>query len=271
MKFIPSTPSLNGKHEASPKPSGASVIAPQPTVFPSDQPRLSVRTLFYYASRYHLGGASFLRWLLILLGAAGLVWAAGWLPGQWWISALCLLALIGLLIGFHYWRRRDFVRFVAMTPPTLSTKPLLPQAKVPVMVTGLFGVEKKHQRFTWLPGFYRTFATREHVLICQITQKPWAWLGRWPDEEVGLWYIFCQPQDIRQIEWGEIAFGAEARTAIAITHRVTVAKQRRFRAEQIRDEKVYLAFATADAGEVIWADLHHDLPAGLPTDLPQNA
>ena len=263
MKFIPTTPSLNGKHEASPTPSGASVIAPQPTVFPSDPPRSSVRTWFYYASRYHLGGAPFLRWVLILLVVMGLVWAVGWLPGQWWGVALCLLSIGALLTTLHYWRRRDFVRFVATTPPTLATKPMEPREKVPVMVTGLFGVEQKYQRFTWLPGFYRTFATREHVLICQVGQKPWAGLGHWPEEEVGLWYIFCQPQDIRQVEWGEIHFGTETRPAIGITHRVTVTKSRRFRTEQIREETVYLAFATAELGEVIWADLQHDFSTSL--------
>jgi len=264
VKFVRMTPSVNGKHEASPKPSGASAIAPKPTVFPQDHPRLSVRTLLYYASRYHLGSAAFLRWLLLLLGATGVVWATGWFPGHWWITALNLLLLIGVLALFHYWRRCDFVRFAATTPPALPAKILLPQEKVAVMVTGFFGVEKKYQRFTWLPGFYRSFATREHVLICQVRQQPWAWLGRWPEDEVGLWYIFCLPQDIRRIEWGQLAFGADIRPAIALTHRVTVTKPRRFRAEQIRDETAYIAFEHVASGEAIWADLQHDFPNGIP-------
>jgi len=259
------TPSLNGKHhEASPKTSGASAITPQPTVFPSDRPRLSVRTLLYYASRYHLGSASFLRWLLFLLGTAAVVWATGWLPGRWWITTLCLLLCVGVLSSFHYWRRRDFVRFAATPPPTLHAKMLLPQEKIPVMVTGFFGIEKKYQRFAWLPGFYRSFATREHVLICQVRQTPWAWLGRWPEDEVGLWYIFCLPQDIRHVAWGQLTFGADVCPAIALTHRVTITKQRRFRSEQIRDETTYIAFESVASGEAIWADLQHDFPNGIP-------
>lgn len=264
MKFVRITPSLNGKHEASPTASGASVIAPQRTAFPEDHPHISLRTLLYYASRYRLGSASLLRWLLFLLGATGVVMATGWLPGRWWLMSFCVLLFVALLILFHYWRRRDFVCFEPMTPPTVTPQALSPQEKAPVMVTGFFSVEQKFQRFTWLPGFYRTFATREHALLCQVIQRPGAGIVRWPEDEVGLWYIFFLPSDIHQLQWGQLFFGADARPAIVVTHRITISKPKRFRSEQTRDEKVYMAFETATTAELVWADLQHDFPKGAP-------
>ena len=127
------------------------------------------------------------------------------------------------------------------------------------MVTGLFSVEQKYQRFTWLPGFYRTFATREHALLCQVAQRSGRGIGEWPEEEIGLWYIFFSPAALRQLTWGSVTFGAEPRPAIAVTHRVTIPKQR-LRREQTRDETIYIAFASAAIGELIWADLQHDFP-----------
>ena len=60
-------------------------------------------------------------------------------------------------------------------------------------VTGGLTVEGSEQRFTFVPGFYKTFATREHALLCQV--RPAARVGvlRWPEAEVGMWYAFFQP------------------------------------------------------------------------------
>jgi energy-coupling factor transporter transmembrane protein EcfT len=264
VKFVRTTPSLNGKYEASPIASGASAIATQRTSFPEDHPQVSLRTLLYYASRYRLGSASLFRWLLFGLVVTGAVVTTGLLPGRWWWLSLCVLLLASLLLLFTYWRRRDFVRFEPSAAPTISPQHLPAQEKAPVMVTGFFSVEQKFQRFTWLPGFYRTFATREHALLCQVMPHAWAGLVHWPEEEIGLWYIFFLPSDILQLQWGQLFFGADARPAIAVTHRVVLGKPKRFRSEQTRDEKVYIAFETATAAETVWADLLHDFPTGAP-------
>lgn len=264
MKFTRTTPSVNGKYdhleyEASPQRSGASVIPPQRTTFPDDRPRRSVRTWLYYASHRRVGSAPALRWLFFLFGATVVVWSVGRLPGRWWVAGMALLLLGSLLALFHYWRRRDFIYFVPGTPPVPTIYSLPSAEKLPVMVTGLFSVEQKYRRFTWLPGFYRTFATREHALLCQVAQQTNMGVGRWPEEEVGLWYIFFAPASLRQLAWGEVRFGAEPRPAIAVTHQVTIPKQR-LRSEQTREETIYIAFTAPDVGAKIWADLQHDFP-----------
>lgn len=68
-------------------------------------------------------------------------------------------------------RKRDFVNFQATALPTTSPSLLNPAHKLPIYATGLFSVENKYQRYTWLPGFYRTFATREHALLCQVAAR----------------------------------------------------------------------------------------------------
>ncbi|MCE7979925.1 MAG: hypothetical protein DYG89_01930 [Caldilinea sp. CFX5] len=265
MKFIQTPPSLNGKYEAPPQKSGASAIPAQATTFPEDPPQPSLRTLLYNLSRYQWGSASLLRWLSFLLVGAAAVWLVGWLPGRWVVAGGALALIVALLALFRYWRQRDFVYFMPSAPPVITGEPLPPAQKAPVMVTGFFGVEEKQQRFTWLPGFYRTFATREHALLCQVAQRRWGGLGRWPEDEVGLWYIFFAPATIVQIEWGELYFGAQARPAIAVTHRLTIPKQRRWRRAEVREEKIYMAFTTPAVGAIIWADLHHDYPQNIPT------
>lgn len=263
MKFIQTPPSLNGKYEAPPQKSGASAIPAQTTTFPEDPPQSSLRTLLYNASHYQWGSTSLLRWFYFLLVGGAAVWFVGWWPGRWVVAGGALVMLLALLLLFRYWRQRDFVYFVPGAPPVIAGELLSPTQKAPVMVTGFFSVEQKQQRFTWLPGFYRTFATREHALLCQVVQRRWGGLGQWPEDEVGLWYIFFTPANIVQIEWGELYFGAGARPAIAVTHRLTIPKQRRWRQEEVRDEKVYIAFTTPAVGEAIWADLHHDFPQNI--------
>lgn len=230
-------------------------MAVQRTAFPEDTPHLSIRTLFYYGSRYRLGGISLLHWLLGLIFVAGLF---GAVTGRWWLTALLLLLLGTVVALYHHWRRRDFVRFEPGVAPEMAYQRLLPNEKAPVMVTGFFGVEHKFQRFTWLPGFYRTFATHEHALICQVGQRPWAKLSRWPDDDIGLWYIFFSPQTILQLQWGQLFFGTDPCPAIVVTHRVTLPTRKRFRTEQVREEKIYIVFENAAIGELIWADLQYD-------------
>ncbi|MEZ4865452.1 MAG: hypothetical protein R3C14_29350 [Caldilineaceae bacterium] len=271
MKFIQSTPSLNGKYEASPGTSGASVISQPRTEFPQAHLTHSLRSLLYYSSRLLLGGIPLLRWLMGVDVVLAVVWAVGKLPGQWWVVALLLALLSALLAALHYWRRRDFVTLVVEQPPIPVPAPLPAQEKLPLYVTGYFGVENKYQRFTWLPGFYRTFATREHALLCQVTPRQSLPLGRWPGEEVGLWYIFFMPRDISRVAWGQLCFGRRAQRMIAITHQITIPKRGRFRPEQQREETVYLALESETDALTIWADLHHDLPSSAVVQMPSTA
>ena len=262
MKLPEIKPSLNGKHEAPPPPaSGAFIVPPTRTTFPTEQPQPSLPTFFYQVSRYRLGGMPLLNWVRWALFCCALIWASGWLPGRWWVTGVCTaLLLLSLTIQMQL-RRRDFVSFQATALPTTPQSVLNPAHKLPIYATGLFSVENKYQRYTWLPGFYRTFATREHALLCQVAARKFLQVAEWPESETGLWYVFFMPSDIKQIHWGELRFGKTVRPAIAITYQLTIPKQGRARKDATRAETIFLAVQNKADGHTLLADLCFDAPA----------
>lgn len=257
---IPSIkPSVNGKVEAPSSASGASLIPAKRTTFPIESVQPTLRTLLYTLNQRQFAGAPVLRWLLILLFSTTLLWAIGGLPGHWWVATSTgglWLVLIGLT---YYWRRRDFVRFAPLSLPVVKPAVLNLQAKVVIYATGLFSVENKYRRFTWLPGFYRTFATREHALLCQLRQPKWGLFGQLPSENIGLWYIFFTPETVVKVDYGRLYFGRQDKIAIAVTYRITIPKRNRFQPEQIRNEVIYLAVETEQDAALILADLLYEL------------
>ena len=241
------------------------------TVFSSDPPALSARTFLYHGSRYLIGGASLIRWLIIVLVVCGIVWAPGWLPGSWFVSIACGLAIVALLFPLWRWRKRDFVTFEARALPSLPAAPLTPEDKIPLHATGYFNVEGKWQRFTWISGFYRVFATRERALLCLIQDKRFLYLGRLPADAVGMWYVFFMPQDVQRVAWGQLAFGREPRPALAIDYSVTVPARNRLRSDPTVVETLYIACQNEADAHTILADLLHDLPKDAVANLTFSA
>ncbi|CAN5538390.1 hypothetical protein BH10CHL1_BH10CHL1_05300 [soil metagenome] len=255
MKLPEIKPSPNGKYEAPPPSSGAFFIQQPRTEFPDDQLRPALPTIFYKLSHHRLAGASLLRWmagLLLVSAIVGLLW-------QWWVTSLSLILLTALLIVFQYWRRRDFVTFTPDALPQVSGRALDVKQKIPIFVTGRFTVENKWQRYTWLPGFYRTFATHERALLCRVQNQSFLGISQWPAAEVGLWYVFFMPDQVQQVRWGRLAFGGKTRLAIAITYRIHLPKPRK--PNHFRNENLYLAVQEPGDGYKILADLYRDVPA----------
>jgi hypothetical protein len=259
LKFPEHPPAVNGHQAAPPNAGGVFLPAQQRTVFPADQVRVSLTTLLYCLARQQIGGMPLIRlpqWLLLI--AAGL-WAPGWLPGRWWVTGLCLVMLLALQLALVRLRRHDFVLFTASAQPVVTPQALAARPKIPIYATGQFSVENKSRQFTWLPGFYRTFATREHALMCQVAGRTLLPIGRWPETEIGLWYVFFTPPEIQQVRWGKLAFGRTALPAIAVTYRSTSQPPPRRRANDSGATTVYLAFQQEDDGRTILADLLYDL------------
>jgi hypothetical protein len=262
LKLPEIKPSLNGKHtltnEAPPPPSGAFAM-PAPTVFPAEPLQPSLPTLYYNFSRYWFGGVPLLRWLIggLLLGVVS--GALRWPLSGWWMSGGCVGLLALMLAGLHALRRHDFVTFVAAPLPNLTPKLLDTKQKVPVFATVLLTVQNKFRRYTWLPGFYRTFATHERALICQMQDQKFLHISRWPEPEIGLWYSFFMPDHVQQVRWGILHFGRNTRPAVAITYRPNIPQQKRQKAGQA--ETLYLAVQSEVDGRLILADLAYDVPA----------
>jgi len=251
---------MNGKVEAPSPTSGASLIPPQRTTFSTEPVQPTLRTLLYAARQRQIAGGPLLRWFFLLLFGTALLWGLGGLAGQWWVAAITGGLWVLLMGLFYRERRRDFVHFTPLPLPPLTPTALDPQAKAPIYATGLFAVENKYQRFTWLPGFYRTFATREHALLCQLRQPTLPLFGQLPNEMLGLWYIFFASTKIVRIAYGQLGFGRQPRPAIAVTYQITIPKRNRFQGEQVRNEVVYIATATEADALLVLADLCYDAP-----------
>lgn len=258
-------PNTNGHHAAPPAPAGgavrsidAPVPARAPTVFPADLGGFAPSLLLYKLGRGHFGGFSLLRWLWLAGGAAALAWPLG-LPGGVWVSGAMVILLAALTAARVAGARRFFVRFddAGALPDVTPARMPVPE-KLPVHVTGLLEVSGRVRPFTWLPGFYRTFATREHALLCQCRERRVLGIAQWPETETGLWYAFVQPDRLRAVRWGALSLGRHARPALAVEYAPeNHAVLRRRRAQ----ETLYIACADEAQARRILADLLADSPA----------
>lgn len=188
---------------------GKAVPAAARTEFLPDRPVDTPRSLAYHLCRQQLAGVPLIRWLYGLLIVIALVPLLR--PGLGWSFAGGVLLMLVTLWGWvGVLRRQDFVHFrpaiSQLNSGAESPEPLPPAGKLPVYVSGFLSVDTKVRRFAALPGFYRTFATREHALLCQARPRRFGVLGTWSEEEQGLWYAFFHARQVRSLQFGEITF-----------------------------------------------------------------
>ena len=216
--------------------------------------------LIYHLDRMMLAGAPVARWingLLLFIGALGLT---GLFPGRWLTAGLSILFLAGFFWLRRYWRSREYVQFREEARPPVAPLPLEPSDSVQLHVSGYFTVEGKSERFTWLQGYFRTFATREHAVICLVQPKRFL-LAEWPDKDVGMWYVFFYPKAVRNIRYGVATFGRTTLPCLAIEHKIHIPKSGRFSRDRTVQETVLLASATEADTRRILADLLYDTHA----------
>lgn len=222
--------------------------------------------LFYRLHRYHVWDVPAGRWLVMgLLLLAGAM-TVGWLPGGWVAgSGLLALVLLYWAVGSS-WRRRGYVAFAESPRPEVTPNPLAPSAKLPIRASGFFGVEGKHAHFTWLQGYFRTFATREHALLCLVQPDRVGLIASWPEKDIGMWYLFVKPGEVDRVRWGQVRYGGEALTCIAVDHHLTIPKTGRFSRERTLHKTAYIAVPQEADALAILADLLWQ--PGMPTTIP---
>ena len=223
-----------------------------------------------YRLRHHrLGDWGLDRWGVTLAwGAAALILLA-WVfrgrpvvpPSHW--TLLALLVLIGLaLLGL---REGGAARsYVAFTPEEGLASPvgqaLDPADKILIHATGRFEVAGKTRFFANLLAYWRSFATREHAVMAIVHDTRFL-VGRMPEADRGMWYIFFKPADIQQITAGQVTFGRERRPGLRVTCRhlpeTSGDKKRRSRPRPT-NVATYLSFKSDADRSLIWADLLAD-------------
>lgn len=211
------------------------------------------------------------RWVIVgLIGVGGLA-ALGWLPGGRWLAVgVVVLLVVGLGVR-RVAQRRDYVHFTAHPPMAPESQtPLAALEHVPVYATGRFAVNNEAQRFTALPAEFTSFAVREHAILARVRPTRFLFVGSWPEDQVGMWYIFFHPQAIRSVQPGRLTFGRRARPALrveieVIKHAENGQSLRSAAVDRVYNDVVYLAFDSADDHQRVWANLVADAPVGRPT------
>jgi hypothetical protein len=83
-------------------------------------------------------------------------------------------------------------------------------------------------------------------------------IGRFPDERIGMWYIFFQPSAVEEIAPGSLCFGRRVSPGLRVIHRYTPPVPEGKRVPRPLREPVYLAFSDVAARDRVWADLLAD-------------
>jgi hypothetical protein len=173
-----------------------------------------------YQLRHHeWAGIPLDRWAMLLLLIGAGLFAIGLLPGGLAGVATCGVVLVALIAIVSLASRRQAVVFEpdsSDVPRDLHAPTLEPMGKLLLRATGLFEVEGKEDRYTDLQAYFRTFPTREHAVMAIVPPSKFLGVGRWPDHQIGMWYIFFKGQEIRSIRSGRLSFGWQTRPALLV-------------------------------------------------------
>lgn len=161
-------------------------------------------------------GVTIQRWCWLLAAASSFLWMVLDLAGPRWLALIPLVDVAAVTLVRFFRRRRDFVRFTAGETPEVDALTLAATEKLPVHISGPLSVTGKVRHFTFLPGFYRSFATREHGLLCCCRERRILRFAHWPEGEVGLWYAFFAPEQILHIAYGTVRYDDTVAPGLAL-------------------------------------------------------
>ncbi len=215
--------------------------------------------VLYNLKRHRFIGWPLLRWLRLVTLAIGiylvLARVSVWLAA----TAFALLAL-SLLLELLL-ERASYVEFAPSQVPLPRPARMFPEEKVGLRATGHFGVEGKWKTFVDLEAYFRTFNSREHAIMAWVPPSRYMAIGRWPRDELGLWYIFFTHDQILEITPGIVGFSGSRGHGLRIRY-VEPAEGKKKSAEST----VFLSFSTEQDREKVWADLLWDGVVHLPDE-----
>jgi len=232
---------------------GSARAAQRATTFLPDAPLTAWQGWLYGLTRAQWLGVTLMRWLYLLLLALAGGWLLLALPGGWLVSLGWLAGAAAVWGLTRRAQQRYFTHFRPITAALPAPLTLSPADKRPLYISGALSVETRERTFQTLPGFYRTFATREHALIGRVQPRRVAGLASWPEDEIGLWYAFFTPSQIDAITPGQQRVGQQWLPALAIAYRPTPLPALRRRSPTTTT--IYLAFPNPNDHSAVLADL----------------
>ena len=198
------------------------------------------------------------RWLGLVLFALAL-WAARY----WWpnlgpatgflVAWLAYLAFLTVAARSRYLYFRVKPGAAARLQGDGAVPPLDKLELVPARASGWFGVEGQGKHYVDLDADFETTGTREHIVLARVHPSRILLLGRWPSHELGWWYIFVQPSEIRSLGLGQLHFGLRPRLALRVEYVLKLERKERL-------ESVFMTFPDAGTLRRVWEDLIRDAP-----------
>jgi hypothetical protein len=203
------------------------------------------------------------RWLGLALFVLAL-----WAAGRWWPNLLPATAVLGAWLAYlaflalaarnRYLYYRPLPGAAAQLEKEERLPPLGKLELVPVRASGWFSVEGQSQHYVDLEADFETTGTREHIVLARVHPSRILLVANWPGYELGWWYAFVQPSDIRSLSLGRLHHGLRPRLALRIEYTLKLERKERI-------ETVLLACADAATLRRVWEDLALDAPPGAVT------
>jgi hypothetical protein len=174
------------------------------------------------------------------------------------VLGLIVLFAVGLIILRSWADRAGYVVFRAEEKRDLpEPRPMSPDDKEAILATGRFEVQERRSYLADLPGFWRSFGSREHAVMVMQHRTRFLF-GALPPDRIGMWYAFFRPEDIHEVSAGIVAFGGRRQPGLRIVYRSLPPSDGKKPKKPVR-EALHLAFENEAARDRVWADLLADL------------
>ena len=176
-----------------------------------------VCALAYALRRSRLGFVSLSQAVIVgCFLAAALNAYLAWTTGLTWAHAVLVVGCLALATSLLWANTRDYVTFKERTCATLGDAvPLRPDEKMFVRASGTFAVSDMERYLVDVPVVFWSTELGEHILAAKVRALNFLGIGV-PSGERGWWYVFLEPQRIRDIVSGEVAFGVRVRPAVRL-------------------------------------------------------
>jgi hypothetical protein len=195
--------------------------------------------LSYKMQHHYLFQISLRNWLwaLVLLPLA--VAAIGQL--RWLHAIVASTAGAVLLAGIEWSRRQGYVLF---EPAPLQgggeTLPIGVDEPVECRACGRFAVGGKERDMVGEAAALSYVQTREHIVMARLRRRRFLLIAPSPKGEVGFWYAFFKPREVKRVQSGYIYWGIQRQAGLAIRYRSTDE-------ESMPERTIYLTFSNLQA------------------------
>jgi hypothetical protein len=174
----------------------------------------------YKVQHHYLFQISLRNWLWVFVLLPPALAAIGQL---WWGHALWIAAAGALLlVGIEWSHRKGYVFF---EPAPINgggePVPIGVDEQILCRASGVFAVGGQQRHLVNAPAHLSYVQTQEHIVMVRLEQKRFLLIARSPRGEIGFWYTFFKPQEIRAVQTGHIYWGPERRASLAIDYRST--------------------------------------------------